>query len=131
MWALLDKVRQQPPAARQQYAFWAAALITGIITLGWLASVTVTVQDTAATLESRQEELGDQPGVWAQFFDQTRDRAEQLMQSVRSQGDTSNPTEPAVTATSSPATTTTPTTDPAPVGRPIQIATTSETSTPE
>ena len=102
---MLDELRKKPKAVRAQYAFFSALGITGVISLVWLVSLSVSLDMSPEIKESKSETSG----AFSQFYDGLKGN---LANSISALNITEQPKESADTATTS-ATTTSSSTPPA------------------
>lgn len=63
---MLKKLRRQPRAVKQFYAFWGAAGMTGIVASVWLVSLAIKFSDTNPLPTTGEENTA---GAFSQFFD--------------------------------------------------------------
>lgn len=68
---MLEELRKKPKGLKEAYAFWGAAIFTGLVAIVWLASLPVRFSaiDTAEQVENQAETNS----AFSQFFGQLKE----------------------------------------------------------
>ena len=71
---MLDEIRKKPQYVKQNYAFWGALLVTGVVAVVWVFSLSIRFEEVDVyTVESSNNP--DSSGAFSQFWGELKDKA--------------------------------------------------------
>lgn len=87
----LDRQRKKPKVVRQQYAFWGAVGITGVIATFWLMSLPAHFAQLSG---GQSEEFEKQRGAFGKFWDDAKGTVAAVMEARKNVDDVATTTTP-------------------------------------